>query len=125
MTTITLPWATPPLTQNIVRRLHYQTEARMKRTMLAEAYAAIRRAHVTPMGAAIITLHYQPGTRRLWDCDGLAVTHKVVQDALVKAGVIEKDDWRYVPEIRIKAHPPAVSVPARMWVTLVPVEGDA
>ena len=116
--TIALPWPTPPLTQNQVRRMHFQIEARMKRTLIAEAYTAIKAAKTEPMPAAEVTLHYRPGTRRRFDADGLAVTQKVVLDALVRAGVLEDDSWHYVPVVSTYIHEPTPGVPAGMWLTL-------
>ena len=115
---IDLPWTTPPLTQNQVRRMHFQIEARMKRNLIAEAYTAIRRARPEPMDAAEVTLHYRPGTRRRFDADGLAVTQKVVLDALVKAGVLADDDWTRVPFVATYIHAPTPGCEPGMWVTL-------
>jgi len=122
--TIPLNWPTPPITQNQLRRAHYMAEAAMKRQAIADARSAIRAAKATPMDAAIVRLHYRPGTRRLCDTDGLCPTLKVVLDALVKEGVIPQDNWRHVPESSHRIWRPLPGLPGALWVELEPVEAD-
>lgn len=116
--TIQLPWRTPPLTANQVRRLHHQAEAKVKRTLTGEAMTSIRRAKTEPMDAAEVTLHYRPGTWRICDSDGMFPTLKVVLDSLVKAGVLPKDDFKFVPISSCYIHEPTRGTPGAMWLTL-------
>lgn len=121
---VPLNWPKPPLTQNQVRRQHYMAEAAAKRQFILEAQFAIRAAHVTPMESALVRLHYRPGTKRLCDSDGLAVTLKVVLDALVKEGILPADDWRHVPESAMRIWRPLPGLPGALWVELVEVKED-
>ena len=119
MVTIGLPWAAPPLTQNAVRRMHHHVEAKAKAHLLHELRWVIRAAKPHPViEPCVFTLHYRPGTRRLCDADGLAVTGKVVLDALVHEGVLQADDWRHVRETRQRIHPPLAGMPGTLWLTV-------
>lgn len=116
--TVALPWATPPLTQNQLRRTHHMIEARLKKVAITEATACIMRAELEPMHAANVVLHYQPGTRRRFDADGLAPTLKVSLDALVHCGILRDDSLVEVPFVGIRIHPPVPGVQPGMWLTL-------
>lgn len=120
--TFPLPWRAVPLTQNQLRRMHYQVEAKAKAALIGEARTAIRRAGIQPVGCANFTLHYQPGTRRRIDADGLAPVAKVVLDALVKEGVLHDDSWVEVPRASIQIHPPQPGATAAFWAELTAVE---
>lgn len=115
---IPLPWTRPPISQND-RRNHY-AKAKVVAQALGEARAAIRVAHVAPVGSAQIVLHYRVPDRRRRDADNLAVVLKVVQDALVDEGVIPRDDWECVPASGQRIHPPN-GEPGSLWVELIEV----
>lgn len=118
-----LPWTAAPLTQNSVRRMHFYIEAKHKKLALAEVADCIARAMLDPVtGPAHVTLHYQPGTRRRLDADGLAPTLKVVLDALVHMGVLEDDGFDHVPLVSIHVHQPVKGKGGRLWVELREVE---
>lgn len=121
-TIIALPWTAAPLTQNGLRRMHYQVEARLKKTAMGEVYGCIARAEIEPMTGAIVTLHYRPGTKRRLDSDGLAPTLKVCLDAAVHAGVLPDDSAAYVPEVRIRVHKPIAGKAGCLWVEFEPLE---
>ena len=115
--TVALPFS-KPLTQNQVRRMHHLVEAKVKRQMSDDARWLIRAAKLTPVERAHITLHYRPGTRRPCDADGIAPTLKVGIDALVREGVLPDDDWRHVPAVTMRIHPPADGLPASFWLEI-------
>ena len=125
MTTIDLPFAAPPLSQNQLRRMNHWDEAKAKKTIIATAITAIRRAKTQPVdGPVLVTLHYRPATRRRFDADGLAPTLKCCLDALTRSGlgngpnVLADDDWTHVPVAAIRVHPPVVGFGSAMWMTL-------
>lgn len=124
MTTQLIPlnWPRPPLTQNQLRRTHYHAEAAAKKQAITEARWAIREARTKFMPAAIVKLHYRPGTRRLCDTDGLAPTLKCVLDALVAEGILLDDDYLYVPESGQAITPPLKGMPGALWVELTTPE---
>lgn len=117
---IGLPWSKPPLTQNA--RQHHHVKAKAVKEALGEARLAIRAAKPDPMDGAHVVLHYRVPDRRRRDADNLAVTLKVVQDALVAEGVIPADDWEVVPASGQRIHPPD-GEPA-MWVELIDLTRD-
>ena len=118
MTTIPLPWAAPPITLNGgLRADNPHAKAARVRKAKAEAILAIRAARVPAMAGACITLHYRVPDRRRRDVDNLAATLKVVQDALVDAGVLVEDSWVTVPRSGCEIHPPTSDGPA-LWVEL-------
>ena len=114
---IPLPWAIPPITGNRVRGNPY---ARAKEVAVAhmEARIAINQAKPRAVVGAEVTLHYRPKNRQRRDADGLFPTLKVVQDALVKAGVLPDDSWVCVPAATCRIHEPIKGEPAEMWVEL-------
>jgi Holliday junction resolvase RusA-like endonuclease len=123
---IPLPWTTPPVSQN--DRQHHHVKAKAVAQALTEARLAIRASAIQPIVGAGITLHYRVPDNRRRDADNLAATLKVVQDALVKEGVLPDDSWVCVPSATCRIHAPG-DEPA-MWVELTDVhpygkEGDA
>jgi hypothetical protein len=113
---IALPWNRPPLSQND-RDERARGGARKIADAKAQACAAVRAAHLTPIVGAEVTLHYRVPDRRRRDADNLAVVLKVVQDALVIEGVLPRDDWVHVPRSGCVIHPPN-GQPAAMWLEL-------
>jgi crossover junction endodeoxyribonuclease RusA len=123
MTTIPLPWERPPITLNPgLRSSSPYVKAAQVRHAKAEAVTAILAADVAPMAGVIVTLHYRVPDRRRRDADNLAATLKVVQDALVVAGVLVEDSWVTVPESRQRIHPPIKGMPGSLWLTLEAVD---
>jgi crossover junction endodeoxyribonuclease RusA len=125
MSTVSLPWTAPPLTQNGLRRMHHMAEAKAKRQALEEARWAIKAARLPFMAGAIVILNWQQPDRRRRDGDGAAPTLKVVLDALVKEGVLHDDSWVEVPHSGITCHPPVKGQPGALWVTLTDPDKDA
>lgn len=124
---IPLPWPKPPITGNRTRGNPYARANEVKQAK-TEAYWAIKAAKVRPIVAARITLHHRPPDRRRRDSDGMFPTLKVVQDALVAAGVLTDDSWVEVPSATCQIHPPVKGLPGAMWLSLdnpVYFEGDS
>jgi hypothetical protein len=125
MTTIPLPWDAPPITQNQLRRMHFQAEANAKRCALLEARSAIRAKGLPFMAGAIVILHWRMPDKRRRDGDGAAPTLKVCLDALVKEGVLHDDSWVEVPHSGITTHAPIPKQPGAMWLSVSPIPGEA
>lgn len=96
MSTVTLPWTSPPLTKNRVRRMHYQAEAKLRREVVEQARWSIKAARLKPMVGAIVILNWQMETRRRQDGDGADPTKAACIDALVLEGVLPDDSWVHV-----------------------------
>lgn len=118
MTTISLPFTTPPLTKNRVRRMHHIAEARARRDAVLAARWSIRAAKVQPMDSAIVVLHWQVPDARRRDGDGAGPTLSLCIDALVLEGVLEDDTWRHVVHSGITCHPPTPRQPGALWLTI-------
>lgn len=125
MTTVTLPWTAPPITQNELRRMHHHAEAKAKAKALAEARWAIKKAKPPFMAGAIVILNWQMTDRRRRDGDGAAPTLKVCLDALVAEGVLHDDSWVEVPHSGVTCHPPIKGQPGSMWLTLTDPDKEA
>lgn len=123
--TFALPWSVPPLTQNQLRRLHYQREAKLKAAAKVEAQWAIRAARLTPRIGANVTLHWRMPDRVRRDGDGASPTLKVVLDALVAEGIIPDDSWVHVPHSGVTCHPPRRGMPGCLWVELDAIHEEA
>ncbi|HET9828999.1 MAG TPA: hypothetical protein VFQ11_10875, partial [Nocardioidaceae bacterium] len=122
---VALPWCTPPLTQNQLRRMHPLAEASAKKAALKDARWAIRAARLTPMLGANVVLHWRMPDRRRRDGDGAAPTLKVVLDALVAEGVIPDDSFVHVPFSGIRCHPPRPGIPGGMWLEITDPDQEA
>lgn len=116
---IALPWVKPPLTGNRTRGNPYARAAEVKRAH-GEAVAAILAAAPTFRAGTDVTLHFRPADKRRRDADGMFPTLKVVQDALVAAGVLHDDSWVCVPSATCRIHPPDGE--AAMWLELTDLE---
>lgn len=123
--TIDFPWTEPPLTKNKVRRLHYQTEAKIRGRAVEEARWIIRAANLDPMGGANVTLHWRMPDRRRRDGDGAQPTLSLLIDALVREGVIPDDSWVHVPHSGVTAHPPIPSKPGALWLEIAHPDQEA
>lgn len=116
VTSIPLPWTSPPITQND-RNDRRTGGARKIAAALDEACWAVRAANVAPLAGAVVTLHWRIPDRRRRDADNLAPTLKVCQDALVKESALPDDSWVSVPRSGCVIHPPT-GEPAAMWLEL-------
>lgn len=125
MTCIPMPWASPPMTKNRVRRMNHYAEAKLRATTLDEARWAIRAAKVEPMVGAIVILNWRVATRRRQDGDGADPTKAAVIDALVLEGVLPDDSWIHVVHSGVTCHPPLAGEPGAMWVVLSDPDREA
>jgi hypothetical protein len=113
---IPLPWAKPPLTGNRTRGNPYARANEVKQAF-GEAVLAVRRADLTPIVGAEVTLHYVPRNRQRRDADGMFPTLKVCQDALVSCGILPDDSWVCVPAATCRIHTPSDRA-LRCWLEL-------
>lgn len=112
MTTIPLPFKTPPLRAN--DRRSWPAQHRAFQAALEQARWAVRAARPQPAtGPVHITLHYTPKTARRQDADGIFATLKPLLDALVAEHVLEDDSSLYVPRTTCWIHPPGE---AALWL---------
>src|SRR5690606_31074087 len=116
MTRIALPWAAPPLTKNAVRRMHYRTEAKVRKQIMQTV--ALLAREVTPRPAAIVVLHWRMPDRRRRDGDGAAPTLAACIDGLGTAEVLPDDSWAQVPHSGVTCHPPSPGQPGAMWLAI-------
>lgn len=120
---VPLPWTKPPITLNPgLRSSNVHAKAANVRTAKGEALAAIIAARIPKAIPGVeLTLHYRVPDRRRRDADNLAATLKVVQDALVAAGVIHEDSWVTVPSATCRIHAPSDEGPA-LWLELEEIQ---
>lgn len=116
-TVIPLSWPKPPLTGNRTRGNPY-ARAHEVATVLTIARYTIRAAGITPVDRAHVALHFRPADRRRRDADGMFPTLKVLQDALVREGVLPDDSWVHVPSATCTIHPPEPGRSAALWLVL-------
>lgn len=121
---ISLPW-TSALTQNQLRRMHHQVEAKAKRLLSDPARLAIRSARLATIEHPVsVTLHWRLPDRRRRDADGCAPSLKVVLDCLVREHVLAEDDWHHVPHSGVRLRPPQTGMPPGMWVEITSMEEE-
>jgi len=118
VSTIPLPFESPPMTKNKIRRLHYQAEAKLRAETIDAARWAIRAAKPKPMVGAIVILHWRMANKRRQDGDGADPTKAAVIDALVLEGVLPDDSWIHVVHSGITTHAPIPGRPGAMWLTV-------
>lgn len=121
---IGLPW-TDALTQNQLRRMHHQAEAKAKRLLSEPARWAIRAARLETIEHPVrVVLHWRTADHRVRDADGIAPSLKIAIDALVREHVIPQDDYLFVPFSGQRIHPPRTGMPPAMWVEITSMEEE-
>ena len=118
MTTILLPFDSPPLTKNKVRRMHFRKEATIRRDSIEAVREAIREADVMPLEQAVVILHWQQPNNVRRDGDGADPTKAFCIDALVLEGVLPDDSWRFVVHSGVTCHPPVKGLPGALWLDI-------
>lgn len=126
MTTYTLPLPYGrrlPLTANQARsRAHYRTQHRVKLEVHADVATLVAAHRIPPLAGADLLLTWRLPDRVRRDCDGMTWVLKACSDALVRAGVLPDDDWRYVRETTMRVIPPVKGVEGKMWLTIATTE---
>jgi hypothetical protein len=97
---ILLPPGMPLLSSN--QRLHYMEKWRRAQNIKKAAWAAALQAKTPQLLRASITVIVHPGPRtRLFDPHNYTDSAKYAIDGLVMAGVLPKDDSRYLRRVSI------------------------
>lgn len=126
MTVVDLPFETPPLVKNQVRKMHHHKEAKIRRESIEATRWAIRQANVQPLEQAIVVLHWRVPTRHRRDGDGAAPSLSLFIDALVLEGVLPDDSWSFVVHSGVTCHPPITGKPGALWLVVTdPTEENA
>lgn len=90
----------PLLSSN--QRLHYMEKWRRAQNIKKAAWVAARNANVPQLLQANVTVIVHPGPRtRLFDPHNYTDSAKYAIDGLVMAGVLPKDDSRYLRRVSI------------------------
>ncbi|WP_294567573.1 hypothetical protein [uncultured Arthrobacter sp.] len=125
MSTVTLPFETPPLVKNAVRKMHHHKEAKIRRESVEAARYAIRAAKIPALERAVIVMHWRMPTRHRRDGDGAQPTLSLVLDALVLEGVLPDDSWQFVVHSGVTTHPPLPGQPGALWLSIRPAKERA
>ena len=115
--TIPLPYDTPPITKNKVRRLHHMAEAKIRAQVIEQVRWSIKAARIKPVVGANVVLHWRVKNKRRQDGDGADPFKAACIDALVLEGVLPDDSWVCVPFSGVQVHPPSDEGPAT-WLEL-------
>lgn len=88
-----MPYRTPPLTANAIRKMHWAQQNRIKVQLSADVAKLVQFLKL-PRGLRSITVHlvYYAGSNRKQDADNIAPTLKGAIDGLVLAKVIRDDN---------------------------------
>lgn len=97
-----LPEGLPLLSSNL--RLHYMEKYRRSKALKDSAYLVARSLQIPQLLKVDITAILHPGPRtRLFDPHNFADSVKPAIDGLVLAGVLPKDDSRYLRRVTFEA----------------------
>lgn len=96
--TFKIPFRLPSLNEySDAERAHRQKAAKMKseveKSVILFARSTLKGVHITKP----VTMHYkwiEPNRRR--DKDNIAFARKFIQDALVKAKILQGDGWKHI-----------------------------
>lgn len=91
-----------PPTQNELRRMHFQTIAKEKSEWEKIIWFLTKEQKISPVQKANVTYEFFFKDEKRRDPDNYAASAKMIQDGLVKAGILPDDNFDYVPELRIK-----------------------
>ena len=91
----------PPMLLNQMKRAHYHTIAKAKKTVGEEVRRLAEEQGIPRLGTSIIKVLWYAPTRHRRDNDSLTCFLKAAKDALVDAGVWEDDSSNIVIEDRL------------------------
>ncbi|CAH1205715.1 hypothetical protein PAECIP111893_02400 [Paenibacillus plantiphilus] len=92
-----------PPTLNEVRRMHYQQISKDKKEWERIIGWIVKEQKIAPVtGPVIMTYEFFFRDNKKRDPDGYGFSAKYIQDGLVKAGILQDDSFKHVPELRIK-----------------------
>ena len=92
-----------PPTQNELRRMHYRQIAKEKKEWEMTIGWIVIEQNIQPVTESVTMTYefwFRDNKRR--DPDNYAASAKMIQDGLVKAGILVDDNFKHVPELRIK-----------------------
>ena len=69
--------------------------SRMKKEVMGKIYIAIKAKDIKPMKSAHIEIQWHERNKRR-DADNISAGKKFICDALVEAGVLKNDTWKYI-----------------------------
>ncbi|MDQ0062363.1 RusA family crossover junction endodeoxyribonuclease [Paenibacillus harenae] len=90
-----------PPTQNELRRMHFRQIAAEKKEWEHIIAIIVREQGIRPVECVNMTYEFHFPDKRRRDPDNYAASAKMLQDGLVKAGVLVDDNFEYVRELRI------------------------
>lgn len=91
-----------PPTLNEVRRMHHMVQAQHKKRWEQIVQIETKVQKLQPVTKpAIITYRFHFKDERRRDPDGYAYSAKAIQDGLVKSGILQDDNFKFVKELRI------------------------
>lgn len=117
MFTMPLSFSAPPVHANN-QNMHWGKRARLVKALRHEAFIRARAMRL-PQGQsfAVVTLHWQPSTKRNRDAHNLVPCVKPLVDGLVDHGLVPDDNTRFMSVPEPVIHPP-IKGDARMWLTV-------
>ena len=90
-----------PPTQNELRRMHYRQITAEKKEWERIVGIIVKEQKIQPVDRVNITYEFHFKDKKRRDPDNYAASAKMLQDGLVKAGVLVDDNFDYVQELRI------------------------
>jgi Holliday junction resolvase RusA-like endonuclease len=94
--TLTIPIAKPPMSSNDQRRAHWTKVRNAKTVVELLVTNAARTARLGKVGPCHVSVTWHAPDARVRDSDALGPFLKASLDALVRCGVIARDDYRHV-----------------------------
>ena len=91
-----------PPTQNELRRMHYHQVASEKKEWERIVSIIVREQKIQPVDQVKVTYEFCFKDKKRRDPDNYAASAKMLQDGLVKAGILPDDNFNHVHELTIK-----------------------
>lgn len=116
-----------PSTNEIYAGVHWRKRKKAKDDATIATLAAVRAAG-NPKASGLVDLVFQPrlgkGVRRR-DTSNASMNAKLIEDALVKAGVLTDDTDKYVRRVILEPCEIDRKAQTGTWVEIIPAEGAA